>query len=112
MIEKIVIDYLRNNGVMAYLEEPETKPTKYVVLNFNGYPNDNGVQTVNINADVYDETQYKTSVFAKQLIELMEQIDSVDCVGKCVTNRWQSNIDIIRKRNRYNADFFLTYIGD
>lgn len=109
MIEQLILDYLSENGIIAYPEEPKVKPSEYVEYDLQGHTKENGVYRVTIYMDIYSTSKYNASIFADRIERLMEDFISVDQIGKCEIDNKESNFDIVRKRYRYTADFIIYY---
>lgn len=110
MIEKIILNYL--NSVLScpvYMEEPETKPKKFVVIQKTGSARVNYIFSATLAIQSYDESLLKAAELNETVKEVM--FNSITCgeVASCRLNSDYNFTDATTKRYRYQAVFELTH---
>lgn len=109
MIELIVLNYLKSNGINAYMEHNEIQGNEFVVIEKNSDYTTNGLSYARISIDIYAETLYKTSLLAEEIKELMMSINELDSISRVDLETIRNDTDTIMKKYRYYAEFDLVY---
>lgn len=107
MIEKIVSDYLKSNGIKVYMEESDRpeEVTEYVVLEKTGGGGNSYLKNSTIALKSYATSLYNTALLNEKLKALMEKIVELDVITRCELNSDYEYNDTIRKKYRYQAVF-------
>ena len=109
-IEKIVLDYLNAAlNVPVYLEKPEDQPNRYVLMEKIGGSNKNFINTATLTLQSYAESLFLASSLNEEVKEAMNNIISLDCIGKAKLNSDYNYTDKTKKKYRYQAVYDLTY---
>ena len=110
MIEKIIMDYLDANlGVPAYMEQPESKPASYVLIEKTGGGKTNQISSATIAIQSYADTFMNAASLNEEVKNAMESITELDEIGGCHLNSDYNFTDTSRKKYRYQAVFDITH---
>ena len=111
MIEKTVRDYLAAafEDVPVYLEKPEEKPGKYIVLQKTGGGITNRVRRATMAVQSYADSKYEASALNEQVLAVMDCLPELNIIGRCSLNSEYDYTDVSTKKYRYQAVFDLNY---
>lgn len=110
MIETIVLNYLSNNlSVPVYMEEPETKPVSYVVLEKTGSQKANLIETATIAAQSYGASLYDAAALNAEVKHALEDMEEIDAVGSVKLNSDYNFTDPETKRYRYQCVYNIVF---
>lgn len=113
-IEELVINYLNDNGIDAYIQMPETvrnpgSGAEFVIVQKTGSGWVNRLCEATIAVQSYAPTLYRASQLNYQIIELMQGIISLEEVTSCKLNSDYEFTDTTNKRPRYQAVFDIRH---
>lgn len=113
MIEKTIIDYLAQEVVQAYGEEPENPPAQYLVIEKTGSGTLEGsaglIPTATVAVKSNAETLAAAGALNEQVKAAMAAIANLPTVVKCTLNSDYPYTNTATKRRRYQAVFDLVY---
>lgn len=113
MIEKIMLDYLSETlSVPVYMEEPETKPSTYVLLEKIGSSETNHIPVANMAVQSYGASLIEAAALneiVKTAIKDSVQLTEISAVR---LNSDYNFTDTETKRYRYQTIFVITYMED
>ena len=115
MIEKIVLDYLntklQQSGIKAYMEKPESPPSKYVLVEKTGGGENDYIETAMIAVQSYADTLYEAASLNEMVKGFMREITVPNtCITKAVLNTDYNFTDPTKKQYRYQAVYDLYYL--
>lgn len=110
MIEKIVLDYLKEALEMddIYLELPNELPDSFVVFHIIGRGKEDQINAVTIEFYSYGRTKFEAATLDERLREAMEDIATLPDIS-CRFGGGNDSPDETIKRPRYRAYFNLFY---
>lgn len=115
-IEELVINYLNDNGIDAYIQMPETvsnpnpgSMAEFVIVQKTGSGWVNRLCEATIAIQSYAPTLYRASQLNYQIIDLMQGIISLEEVTSCKLNSDYEFTDTTNKRPRYQAVFDIKH---
>ena len=110
MIEKIVLDYLKDElGIEAMKELPENLPEAFVYVEKTGSSEKNLISGAVIAVQSYAGTRFEAARLNERVIEAMRGLVQLDEVCSVKLNTDYSFPDTDRKRPRYQAVFDITH---
>ena len=110
MIEKTIIDYLNDNLVVpAYMEMPEDKPERFVLLEKTGSSVENLIYSATFAIQSYAESLYEAAVLNEEVKKAMDNIIALDSVLSSKLNSDYNFTDTETKEYRYQAVYDLFY---
>ena len=110
MIEKIVLDYLNDAlNVPVYMEMPEDKPDRFVLIEKTGSSRENYIDFATITIQSYAESLYYASALNEDVKQAMDDIIALDTVSRAELNSDYNFTDTETKRYRYQAVYDLVY---
>lgn len=110
MIEKILLDYLRERlSVPVYTEEYGKMPERYVLVDKTGGGGSTYLKEATVAIQSYGKSLYEAAVLNEQVKEEMDNIIELDVISKCSLNSDYEYTDTTRKKYRYQAVFDLVY---
>jgi hypothetical protein len=110
MIEKIILDYLESVLTCpVYMEEPEDKPAKFVLIQKTGGRMTNMISYSTVAIQSYDQSLYEASVLNDAVKQKMLEIVKEQDVAGIRLNSDYNFTDAATKRYRYQAVFELTH---
>lgn len=111
MIEKITLDYLSEAlSVPVYTEEPDNKPTTYVLLEKIGSSETNHIPTANMAIKSYGASLFEAASLNEVVKKAMKDMIQLDGISKVRLNSDYNFTDTETKRYRYQAIFVITYM--
>ena len=113
MIEKIIYDYLNNDGPLpAYMERPETAPAEYCLIEKTGENIKDQITTATIAVQTYGKTLFRAAEYCSEVVELMRELPHYSGAVSSVKVNTNGNFtDVATKKYRYQAVFLVTYYG-
>ena len=110
MIEKIIIDWLREKlGVPIYLEEPEKPPKEYVLIDKLGSAENDLITSATIAVQSYSTSLCEAAKLNVKVKKAMAESVSQGDICRCVCTSDYNYTDTETKRYRYQAVFDITY---
>ena len=110
MIEEIIRNYLAERlDCPVLLEEPETLPERYVLLEKTGSGRENRIYRATMTLQSYDSTLYRAAALNETVKELMDDAVTLDSVSRSALNTDYNFTDPTTKRYRYQAVYDLIY---
>lgn len=110
MIEIIILDYLSDNlDVPVFMEFPEEKLDKFVLVEKTGGSESNYINSATITIQSYADTLYNAAELNEIVKSKMNNIIELDSISKSKLNNDYNYTDTTRKRYRYQAVFDLVY---
>lgn len=108
MIEKIVLDFLNNKKIKAFMEKPSNLK-EYVIIEKTGGKKSNHLCNSTIAIQSISTTLLKASKLNEKIKELMNDLTLYDNVIKIELNADYNFTDVDTKTYRYQAVFNITY---
>ena len=110
MIEKIVLDYLNDAlNVPVYMEMPEDKPDRFVLIEKTGSSRENHIDFATITIRSYAESLYYPAALNEDVKQAMDDIIALDTVSSAELNSDYNFTDTETKKYRYQAVYDLVY---
>ena len=109
MIEKIIIQYLTDAGVTAYMEIPKNPSGDYVVVEKTGSSRDNTLSASTVAVQSYSGTLAGAADLNDRIKELILNIDSLDDIGGISLQSDYYFPDVTTKKYRYQAVFDISH---
>ena len=72
MIEKIIYDYLTDQGFSAYLQKPKNPPSEYVLIEKTGSSRTNYINSATIALQSYADSLYSAALLNEAIKEAMD----------------------------------------
>jgi hypothetical protein len=111
MIEVILRDYLSAAlSVPVYLEQPETKPECYVVLEKTGSGLRNHIHSAVVALQSYGASLYQAAVLNEQVKRAMAASVALEDVSRAALNSDYNYTDTDTKQYRYQAVYDIVYM--
>lgn len=110
MIETVILDYL--NGILsvpAYMETPESKPEKYVIIEKTGSSAVDFIETATFAIKSHANTLQETAELNEAVKSAMNNIIVLNQISKCKLNSDYNFTDISKKGYRYQAVYDVFY---
>lgn len=108
-IEEVMLNYLLDNGVDAYIERPEEKPDTYVLIDKTGGTCSNLVETTTIAFQSIAPTLAEASALNDQVKELINAADTLARVSAVHLTSDANYTNPNAKQYRYQAVYEITY---
>ena len=110
MIEEVIVDYLSDNlGLPAYLEQPNEKPERYIVIDRTGSSVENYIKKATVAIQSYAETMYQAAILNEQVKKAMDEIIYHCDISRSKLNTDYEYTDTDYKRYRYQAVYDIAY---
>lgn len=109
MIEKIILKYLLDNGIKAYMEVPENPEDGIVVINKTGSGVINCIKSAVFAIQSYGNSLIEAAELNETIKALMENIVVLDEICACSLNTDYNYTDTRTKKYRYQAVFNITH---
>ena len=110
MIEKIVLDYLNDAlNVPVYMEMPENKPDRFVLIEKTGSSRENHIDFATITIQSYAGSLYYAAALNEDVKQAMDDIIALDTVSSAELNSDYNFTDTETKKYRYQAVYDLVY---
>lgn len=113
MVEKIIYDYLNDNGPLpAYMERPGKDPVEYCLIEKTGENITDQLTTATIAVQAYGRSLFNAAEYCNEIVELMRQLPHYSSAVSSVKVNTNGNFtDVAAKKYRYQAVFLVTYYG-
>lgn len=112
MIEKVLLDYLTTElyPIPVHMEEPASKPSKYVLIEKTGSGRQNGIDRATFAVQSYAGSLYEAAELNEDAkLAMFGSIDLPD-VSAAELNSDYNFTDTTTKRYRYQAVFDIYYL--
>lgn len=111
MIETTVLSYLASSmNLPVYLEEPESPPEKYVIVEKVGSAHANRFDSAMIAVQSYDVSLLKAAELSHMIKQIMHDMpEQITSVTRCVCTGDYNYTDTETHRYRYQAVFDISY---
>lgn len=109
MIEKIVLDYLKQSIAAVYMEVPREPPDKFVLIERTGGSETNKIRSGTLAIQSYAPTLYEAAALNEEVKTLMDGITALPSVSSCDLNADYNYTDTASKRYRYQAVYNVVY---
>lgn len=108
-IEQVMLDYLIEDGINAYVERPEEKPDTYVLIDKTGGTCSNLIETSTIAFQSIAPTLAEASDLNDQVKELINAADTLPRVSAVYLTSDANYTNPNAKQYRYQAVYEITY---
>lgn len=108
MIESILIKYLNDNGIRAYMEVPANASGRFVVLEKTGSNRENKLDRATIAVQSYDESLNSSASLNDMVKRLLLYIDDPRIVSSNLNSDYNYT-NTATKQYRYQAVFDFYY---
>lgn len=106
MIELTILNHLKTKlSVPVYLEEPETKPARYVLFEKTGSGRSNRLGSSTFAFQSYAESLYQAAELNELVKAAVESLIETQDIAKAKLNSDYNYTDTATKRYRYQAVF-------
>lgn len=112
MIERIIQDYLTENGFPTYLSVPEHPSGNFCVVQKTGSGYEDELDSAVLAVQSYGGSQYEAALMNRRVVKTMRNAASLDAIAACDLNTDYDFPDTTRKLPRYQAIFQITYYDD
>lgn len=110
MIEKIILEHLKNKlSVPVYMEEPQKPPDEYVLIEKIGSSENDHIQSATMAVQSYADSLYGAAKLNSRVKDAMRDSITLNAVSRCKLNSDYNYTDTETKRYRYQAVFDITY---
>lgn len=110
MIEKIILDYLREAiDVKVCMERPPKPPKRYVLIEKTGSSESNDIYMATIAIQSYAESMYAAAALNEAVKEAMHEADTLDDITDVNLNSDYNFTNTATKEYRYQAVFDITH---
>ena len=110
MIEKIVLDYLKDClTVPIYMERPINEPDEYVLIEKTGSSTENYMNSATFALQSYADSMYLAAKLNEKVKKAMDNIIVLNNIFKSGLNSDYNFTDTAKKKYRYQAVYDLFY---
>lgn len=111
MIEVTLLNYVSTElaPIPVYMEEPEDKPEKYVLISYQGTGEDNYIYTGMVTAKSYASSLYEASLLNEQVKEVLNSLIEVNELTSSKLNASYPFNETTTKRYRYQCVFNINH---
>lgn len=110
IIEECIRDYLAISlSVPVYMEKPETKPDRYVIVQKTGGGMANHLRRALITIQSYASSMVEAADLSEEVIRVMKNILELDEISSCTLNSDYEFTDTSEKKYRYQAVYDLVH---
>lgn len=109
MIEKIILDYLLQNGFPCYTSVPENPSGNFCVLEKTGSAYKDGLFFATLAVQSYGSSDFAAAQLNHFVVRAMLDADTLPEISSCELNTDYNFPDTARKLSRYQAVFDLVY---
>lgn len=110
MIELTILNHLKTKlSVPVYLEEPETKPVRYVLLEKTGSGRSNRLGSSTFAFKSYAESLYEAAALNEQTKTAVDSLIELKEIASVRLNSDYNFTDTTTKRYRYQAVYDLNH---
>ena len=109
-MEKIILDFLKEKtGVPVYMEVPEKRPSKFILVEKTGSSMKEYIYTMTVAIQSYDTTKAKASALNEEVKRQMLKLNELNEVSKVSINTDYPFADPQTKAYRYQAVFDIVH---
>lgn len=111
MIEEAILNYISTklNPIQVCMEEPESKPEKYVLISYQGTGEDNHIYTGMVTAKSYANSMYEASLLNEQVKEVLASLIKINEITSSKLNASYPFNESTTKRYRYQCVFNINH---
>lgn len=110
MIELTILNHLKTKlSVPVFLEEPETKPDRYVLLEKTGSGRSNRLGSSTFAFQSYAESLYEAATLNEQTKAAVDSLIELNEIARVQLNSDYNFTDTVTKRYRYQAVYDLNH---
>ena len=110
MIEKIVLDYLKEClDVPVYMERPKEEPNEYVLIEKTGGSTEDYINSATFALQSYADSMYSAAELNEKVKKAMDNIIILNDISKSKLNSDYNFTDTTKKKHRYQAVYDLFY---
>jgi hypothetical protein len=109
LIEKVMLDYLNNNGIETYAERPAKPPEEYVIIQKTGSRETDLVVTSTIAFQSYAKTLADAMILNERVKALLNRADTITCVSAASLNSDYNFTSSGAKQYRYQAVYEIVH---
>lgn len=110
MIEEIVVKYLNDVlSVPAYMEMPEEKIERFVLIEKTGSSIEDHIQNATLAIQSYAPSMWQAALLNEEVKKAMDNIITLDSVFKSRLNSDYNFTDTTMEKYRYQAVYDLVY---
>ncbi len=109
MIEKIIYDYLTDQGFSAYMQKPKDPPSEYVLIEKTGSSRTNYINSATIALQSYAESLYSAAVLNEAVKEAMDNSIVLNDICAARLDSDYNFTDTTTKEYRYQAVYDITH---
>ena len=109
MIEKIILNYLLNNNINAYMEVPTRPDDDMVIIEKTSSDFDNHIKRATFAIQSYGRTLLDAAELNETVKGIMLDIVALNEIGSCKLNSDYNYTDTTTKKYRYQAVFDVVY---
>ena len=108
IVEECIRNYLANKlDVPVYMEKPENKPEKYVIVQKTGGGISEHLWRAIVAVQSYADSMFDAAELNEEVIQAMLDIIELDEISSCKLNSSYEYTDTTEKKYRYQAVFDL-----
>lgn len=109
MIEKIILDYILEQNLTAYMEQPKVKPDSYYLIEKTAGGQTDKINTSTIVIQSYADTLYNAALMNEAIKVVMADTIELDEISRVELNSDYNYTDPTTKQYRYQAVFVVTH---
>ena len=109
MIEKIIYDYLKGQGIAAYMQKPKDPPSEYVLLEKTGSSRTNHINSATIALQSYAGSLYSAALLNERVKDAMDNSIVLDDICSASLNSDYNFTDTTTKEFRYQAVYDIVH---
>lgn len=109
MIEKVILDYLIDQKLTVYMEQPKVKPDSFYLMEKTAGGQTDKVNTSTIIIQSYADTLYNAALMNEAIKLVMAEAVTLDEVSRVELNSDYNYTDPTTKQYRYQAVFVITH---
>lgn len=109
MIEKILYDYLNDQGIAAYMQIPKNPPSEYVLLEKTGSSRTNHINSATIALQSYADSLYSAALLNEEVKAVMDNSIELDEICSASLSGDYNFTDTTTKKYRYQAVYNVVH---
>lgn len=109
LIEKVILDYLTENGISAYAERPVNPPSEYVLIEKTSASEENFIVTSTIAFQSYAPDLAEAMILSDQVKALINEVDTLPSVSASFLNSEHNFTSPNSKQYRYQAVYDIVH---
>ena len=109
MIEKIILDYLLDQKLDVYMEQPAVKPDTFYLMEKTAGSQTDKINTSTIVIQSYADTLYNAAIMNEAIKTVMEDAIELDAISRVELSSDYNYTDPTTKQYRYQAVFVVTH---